>query len=179
MDVTTLTPDVQSQLPTVHVGLSRVGVTGVEKIVRLNHDGQEQLFWARLECFVDLGPKQKGAHMSRFEETVNDAIGEVVLGESVFRAEQLAVHIAELVRARQDALRAEVTIRARYPEARLLVGRWGEHDDEEGARDYLKAAGADDVAVSMLETRRQLLEATAGKDEGEPKRDEPVSAGHA
>jgi GTP cyclohydrolase I/GTP cyclohydrolase-4 len=54
--------------------------------------------------------------MSRFEEVVNDVIGEVVLGESGFKAEQLAQRIAELVRARQDAFRAEVTIAARYPE---------------------------------------------------------------
>ena len=54
--------------------------------------------------------------MSRFEEVVNDVIGEVVLGESGFKAEQLAQHIAERVRERQDALRAEVTIAARYPE---------------------------------------------------------------
>jgi GTP cyclohydrolase I/GTP cyclohydrolase-4 len=105
-------PDVQAQLPTVHVSLSRVGVTGVEKVIRI----RDQLFSARLECFVDLGPKQKGAHMSRFEETVNDAIGEAVLGEPSFRAEQLAARIAETVRDRQDALRAEVTVEARYPE---------------------------------------------------------------
>ena len=109
-------PDVQASAPTLHVSLSRVGVTGVEKVIRLSQGGTERLFSAELECFVDLGPNQKGAHMSRFEETVNDAIGEVVLGEASFRAEQLAVHIAELVRDRQDALRAEVTIRARYPE---------------------------------------------------------------
>jgi GTP cyclohydrolase-4 len=54
--------------------------------------------------------------MSRFEEVVNDVIGEVVLGESGFKAEQLAQRIAEQVRQRQDALRAEVTIAARYPE---------------------------------------------------------------
>jgi GTP cyclohydrolase-4 len=54
--------------------------------------------------------------MSRFEEVVNDVIGEVVLGESGFKAEQLAQHMATLVRERQDALRAEVTIAARYPE---------------------------------------------------------------
>ena len=54
--------------------------------------------------------------MSRFEEVVNDVIGEVVLGESGFKAEQLAQHMAEQVRERQDALRAEVTIAARYPE---------------------------------------------------------------
>jgi GTP cyclohydrolase IV len=96
----------------VPVGLSRVGVTGVEKVVRI----RDELFFARLECFVDLSRDQKGAHMSRFEEVINDAIGEVVLSESPFRAETLAQHIAELVRARQGAARAEVTIAARYPE---------------------------------------------------------------
>ena len=74
------------------------------------------LFFARFDCFVDLSAVQKGAHMSRFDEVVNEAIGEVVLSESPFRAETLAQHIAELVRARQNAERAEVTVAARYPE---------------------------------------------------------------
>src|ERR671927_362817 len=43
-------------------------------------------------------------------------IGEVILGETGFKAEELAQRIAERVRERQDALRAEVTIAARYPE---------------------------------------------------------------
>src|SRR5215212_4028749 len=116
MSTRTAVPDVQAAAPSVSLSLSRVGVTAVEKVIRLNHEGAEQLFMARLECVVDLGPQQKGAHMSRFEETVNDAIGEVVLGESGFKAEDLARRIAELVRERQDAARAEVTIAARYPE---------------------------------------------------------------
>jgi GTP cyclohydrolase I/GTP cyclohydrolase-4 len=108
--------DVQNRLPALQLSLSRVGVTGVEKVIRVRQNGTEQLFSAELECFVDLGPRQKGAHMSRFEEVVNDAIGEVILGESAFRAETLAQHIAEKVRDRQGAQTAEVTIRARYPE---------------------------------------------------------------
>ena len=93
-----------------------MGVTNVEKVVRIGANGAERLYWAKLDCFVDLGPRQKGAHMSRFEEVVNDAIGEVVLAEQVFRAETLAMHIAERVRDRQGARRAEVRIEARYPE---------------------------------------------------------------
>jgi GTP cyclohydrolase-4 len=104
--------DVQARAPAIGIGLSRVGVTGVEKVVRI----RDELFFARLECFVDLSGVQKGAHMSRFEEVVNEAIGEVVLTESPFRAETLARDIAELVRKRQGAARAEVTIAARYPE---------------------------------------------------------------
>jgi GTP cyclohydrolase IV len=108
--------DVQNRLPALQLSLSRVGVTSVEKVIRVRQNGVEQLFSAELECFVDLGPRQKGAHMSRFEEVVNDTIGEVILGESAFRAETLAQHIAEKVRERQEAHTAEVTIRARYPE---------------------------------------------------------------
>ena len=110
--------DVQSQAPAVNLSLTQVGVTNVEKVIRLHYAGTDHLFWARFECVVELGPDQKGAHMSRFEEVVNEAIGEVVLGESPFRAETLAEHIAQLVRERQDARRAEVTVRARFPEDR-------------------------------------------------------------
>jgi GTP cyclohydrolase IV len=109
--------DVQARRPSTHVSLSRVGVTGVEKIIRIRSNGDEQLFYAELECFVDLGPEQKGAHMSRFEEVVNEAIDEVVLREA-FKAETLAAHIAEHVRDRQQGARAEVTIAARYPETK-------------------------------------------------------------
>jgi GTP cyclohydrolase I/GTP cyclohydrolase-4 len=109
-------PDVQAAVPSVRLSLSSVGVTAVEKVIRIDVGGQDQLYSARLECVVDLGPRQKGAHMSRFEETVNETINEVVLGASSFKAEDLARRAAELVRERQDALRAEVTVAARYPE---------------------------------------------------------------
>ena len=107
--------DVQARRPSTQVSLSRVGVTDVEKVIRIRANGAEQLFYAELECFVDLGPQQKGAHMSRFEEVVNEAIDEVILSEA-FKAETLASHIAERVRDRQDGRRAEVTIAARFPE---------------------------------------------------------------
>ncbi len=108
--------DVQARTPTLALSLSRVGVTGVEKVIRLRQNDTEQLFWARFECVIELGPLQKGAHMSRFEEVINDAIGEVVLGDVSFKAETLAERIAQLVRTRQGARRAEVRVEARFPE---------------------------------------------------------------
>src|SRR5918995_5925823 len=90
-------PDVQAGLPATQVSLSRVGVTGVEKVIRVNADGEENLYHADFECFVDLNPRQAGVHMSRFEEIVAEAIDSVVLGEA-FRAEILASHISQRVR---------------------------------------------------------------------------------
>jgi GTP cyclohydrolase-4 len=109
------TPDVQSGTPDTQVSLSRVGVTGVEKVIRVKADGTENLYHADFECYVDLNPRQAGVHMSRFEEIVGEAIDEVVLGEA-FHAEVLAAHIAQRVRERQGGLRAEVSVTARYPE---------------------------------------------------------------
>jgi GTP cyclohydrolase IV len=115
---TTISPtaaDVQSAMPATRVSLSRVGVTGVEKVIRVQADGAENTYHADFACFVDLNPRQAGVHMSRFEEIVGEAIDEVVLGEA-FRAEVLAAHIAQRVRERQGGLRAEVSVTARYPE---------------------------------------------------------------
>src|SRR3954453_14479949 len=109
-------PDVQASAPAIRLSLSRVGVTNVEKVARIGPPGDEPLYHARLECFVELGPDHKGVHMSRFEEVVNDVIGKVVLGPGGFKAEQIAQRIAVEVRERQDARRAEVTIAARFPE---------------------------------------------------------------
>ena len=61
------TPDVQARAPATRISLSRVGVTGVEKILRISANGSEQLYHANLECYVDLNPQQMGVHMSRFQ----------------------------------------------------------------------------------------------------------------
>jgi GTP cyclohydrolase-4 len=111
-------PDVQARAPATRISLSRVGVTGVEKIVRISANGSNQLYHAELECYVDLNPEQMGVHMSRFPEVVNEAIDDVIISEA-FKAETLASHIAERVRRRQGGLRSEVTIKARYPERKV------------------------------------------------------------
>jgi GTP cyclohydrolase-4 len=116
-------PDVQASRPRTEVSLTRVGVRGIEKVIRvgghrLGDDGADapgKYFFAELECFVDLNPRQAGVHMSRFEEVVGEAIDSVVLRETL-RAEELAAHIASRIREQQEGLRAEVTVAARYPE---------------------------------------------------------------
>ncbi len=114
----TLVPDLQASTPEVRLGLSRVGVTSVQKAVRMQHAGQDALVSAEIDCFVDLEPAQKGVHMSRFPELFGEAIDELVIPEKLL-VEQLAEHIASHIVERQGAARAEVRIRARYPIERL------------------------------------------------------------
>jgi GTP cyclohydrolase-4 len=115
--------DLQASTPEVPIGLTRAGVTGVQKAIRIRHDGREKTFAAEISCTVDLDPAQKGVHMSRFPEIFGEAVDEVVIGEA-FLVETLAEHIASHIVRRQDALRAEVQIRAQYPiERRTPVSR--------------------------------------------------------
>ena len=108
------TVDLQASVPEVQLGLSRAGVTGVQKAVRMQHGGRDALVSAEIDCFVDLDPARKGVHMSRFPELFEEAIDELVIGEMLL-VERLAEHIARHIVERQDALRAEVKIAARYP----------------------------------------------------------------
>jgi GTP cyclohydrolase I/GTP cyclohydrolase-4 len=113
------TADLQASAPEIQLGLTRAGVTGVQKAIRIRHEGREKTFAAEISCTVDLDPGQKGVHMSRFSESFNaalfeEAIDTVVIGEA-FLVETLAEHIARHIVERQHALRAEVRIEAQYP----------------------------------------------------------------
>ena len=96
------------------LGLSRAGVTGVRKAIRISYAGSEKLIAAEIDCTVDLEPARKGVHMSRFPELFEEAIEPVVIGEALL-VENLAEHIAAHIVRRQRALQAEVRIVARYP----------------------------------------------------------------
>ena len=96
------------------LGLSRAGVTGVSKAVRIAGKESETVMAATIDCTVDLAADQKGVHMSRFPELFDEAIDSVVFEEALL-VEVLAEHIASRIVERQEALRAEVTIRALWP----------------------------------------------------------------
>jgi GTP cyclohydrolase I/GTP cyclohydrolase-4 len=109
-----LPDDLQASAPEVPIGLSRAGVTGVQKAVRIGRGAQEKLIAATIDCTVDLDPGQKGVHMSRFPELFEEAI-EGVVADEAFLIEDLAEHVAARIVERQHAVLAEVQIRARYP----------------------------------------------------------------
>jgi GTP cyclohydrolase-4 len=104
--------DVQEESPSARLRLDQTGVTGLHRIIRLA-DGRG-LFYATLDLFVELPPDQKGAHMSRFSDTVEAVLED--LGE--FEApmiETLAERIARSLTVGHRAERADVEIRAQFP----------------------------------------------------------------
>jgi GTP cyclohydrolase I/GTP cyclohydrolase-4 len=111
---TLLPPDVQGRTPTTRLGLSRAGVSRSTKALAVRLGDSWQSLRVRIECFVDLGAEQKGVHMSRFEEVVNEAIEAAAAGEPV-AIDILAERITREIVSRQGAGRGETTVRADYP----------------------------------------------------------------
>jgi GTP cyclohydrolase IV len=112
-----LAGDLQASAPEVPLALSRVGVQGLTKAIALRAGTGEKLIPADVDCTVDLDPAQKGVHMSRFPELFEEAIEELA-HEDAFRLEAFAERVARRIIGRQDALRAEVRVVARYPRER-------------------------------------------------------------
>jgi predicted PurR-regulated permease PerM len=49
-------------------------------------------------------------------------------------------------------------LRARFPECKILVGRWGLSEDWDKPQTLLREAGADEVGMTLAETHRQVMQ---------------------
>ena len=106
--------DVQSSRPQVAIGLSRVGVTNLERIIRLTEKGKDNLFYANVDLFVDLAPQQAGVHMSRFSDEL-EAVVDAMTVQAAPDIETFAELLARQTIESQGALRSEVRVTAKFP----------------------------------------------------------------
>ena len=95
-------PDVQASRPEVAVGLSQVGVTGVEKLVKLARaDKRPIVLMAEFEVFVDLPGGRKGIDMSRNMEVIDEILEETTENEA-YRVEDVCGETAERLLSKHD-----------------------------------------------------------------------------
>ncbi|WP_144904078.1 GTP cyclohydrolase MptA [Halobellus captivus] len=108
-------PDVQASEPDVTVGLSQVGVTGVDKLVKLARDGKRPLIlMAEFEVFVDLPSGRKGIDMSRNMQVIDETL-EAAVSEPAYRVEDMCGDVAErLLEKHEYTSTAEVRMTADF-----------------------------------------------------------------
>ncbi|MGR4065808.1 MAG: GTP cyclohydrolase MptA [Vulcanimicrobiaceae bacterium] len=107
--------DRQEEAPEIRLGLGRVGVSRVRRIVRLEIDGQVRVYNGEFTMVADLAPDKSGVHMSRFTEILEEATLEVLAREDAPpRIERLVEAIAQEIIAGQRAIRADVRLRADF-----------------------------------------------------------------
>ena len=109
-------PDVQSGPSPSNFKITRVGVTGVKKLVHIKRPDRKTAssLVVKMDLFVDLPASQKGSHMSRNLELVSDTI-DTNLQKPVSDLESFCANIAELLLKKHDyATFSEVKAEADY-----------------------------------------------------------------
>jgi len=98
--------DVQMKTPEVKIPLTRVGVTRVRKLLRIPREKGKRdiVLLANFDCFVDLPATQKGIHMSRNLEAINEII-EDISKMPVYRLEDLCADIVREILKRHGYAR--------------------------------------------------------------------------
>ena len=113
----TLKCDLQYGRGDVSYKLTRVGVKGVRKPVLIKRDGASPLnnvINCSVDIFVDLPASQKGSHMSRNVEVLNEVVEESVV-KPVSGLEDMAADMCNRLLVHHEyAQTADVTINAEY-----------------------------------------------------------------
>lgn len=109
-------PDIQACVPDYPINLTRVGVTGVKKLVKVERGNDERpiVLISNFEVFVDLPSDRKGANLSRNFEVIDDVLEEAI-NRPVYEIEELCGEIAKRLLSRHEyANRAEVKMKSEY-----------------------------------------------------------------
>lgn len=108
-------PDTQDSSPRVPISLSRVGVTGVKKLVSLKRENKRPIILIpTFDAFVDLPSNQKGIHMSRTPEAISEVMEEATTSEAI-EVESICAEVVNKMMAKHKyARRVEVNMTSDY-----------------------------------------------------------------
>ncbi|MDI9642403.1 MAG: GTP cyclohydrolase MptA [Archaeoglobaceae archaeon] len=108
-------PDIQFLRPQFPIELSRVGATGVKKLVQVLRRGKRPIILiSTFDIFVDLPSHLKGVSLSRNFEVIDEVLEELT-AEPIENIEELVIKIAEnLLRRHEYATKAEVSMTSEY-----------------------------------------------------------------
>lgn len=104
-------PDTQDDTPSIPIKLTRVGVTGVKKLLQLERANKRPIILLpTFDAFVDLPNDQKGVHMSRNPEAISEVL-ETVANGSTIDVESLCAEIVRCMMIKHEyAKRVEISM---------------------------------------------------------------------
>ena len=108
-------PDTQDDTPSIPIKLTRVGVTGVKKLLQLERINKRPIILLpTFDAFVDLPNDQKGVHMSRNPEAISEVL-ESVANDSTVDVESVCAKIVEKMMTKHEyAKRVEISMTADF-----------------------------------------------------------------
>lgn len=104
-------PDTQDDTPNIPIKLTRVGVTGVKKLLQLKRTNKRPIILLpTFDAFVDLPSNQKGVHMSRNPEAISEVLETVSEDSSVDVESLCAKIVGKMMSKHEYAKRVEISM---------------------------------------------------------------------
>ncbi|MCC9262024.1 MAG: GTP cyclohydrolase MptA [Methanobrevibacter woesei] len=156
-------PDTQDDSPNIPISLTRVGVTGVKKLLQLERkDKRPIILVPTFDAFVDLPNDQKGVHMSRSPEAISEVMEDVANDKSVEVEIICAEIVNKMMKKHEYAKRVEVSMVTDYmfvkespvtknktqEMAKLIAKAVGVRDDNEDIK-IRKSIGAEVTGMTV------------------------------
>ena len=156
-------PDTQDDTPNVPIKLTRVGVTGVKKLLQLERINKRPIILLpTFDAFVDLPNDQKGVHMSRNPEAISEVL-ETVAEDSTVDIESLCAKIVDKMMTKHEyARRVEISMTTDFmfmkespvtknktqEMAKLIAKAVGIREDD-GTVEIRKSIGAEVIGMTV------------------------------
>lgn len=166
-------PDVQLFKPEVPIGLSRVGATGIKKLVEVKREGKRPIILiSSFDVFVDLPAHLKGVNLSRNFEVIDEVI-EALTAKPIENIEDLVVEIANYLLERHEyatkaeaKMAAELIMRKRTPRTKQrtqeVVKIFGEASlSRDGKK--LVFVGVEVTGITVCPCAQELVRANSAK----------------
>ncbi|MDO5852167.1 MAG: GTP cyclohydrolase MptA [Methanobacteriaceae archaeon] len=108
-------PDTQEKPPETRVSLTRVGVTGVKKLIKIQRKNKRPIILLpEFNVYVNLPDYQKGAHMSRNPEAINEIIEDTITQPETQLESLCAKLVKHLLEKHEYAITAETEAKSEY-----------------------------------------------------------------
>ena len=156
-------PDTQDDAPSIPIKLTRVGVTGVKKLLQLERINKRPIILLpTFDAFVDLPNDQKGVHMSRNPEAISEVL-ETVAEDSTVDIESLCAKIVDKMMTKHEyARRVEISMTTDFmfmkespvtknktqEMAKLIAKAVGIREDD-GTVEIRKSIGAEVIGMTV------------------------------
>lgn len=165
-------PDTQDKQPKAPISLTRVGVTGVKKLLKIKRDNKRPIILLpTFDAFVDLPSTQKGVHMSRNPEAISEIIYESTNKMEIHIENICANLVKRLLEKHEYAVRAETEAKSEYiinkyspvthkktQETTNIIARAIAIKDDEGNISVRKMIGAQVVGMTVCPCAQESVE---------------------
>ena len=156
-------PDTQDDTPQIPIKLTRVGVTGVKKLLQLERTNKRPIILLpTFDAFVDLPGDQKGVHMSRNQEAISEVLESAAKDPTVDIESLCAKIVDKMMTKHEYAKRVEISMTTDFmfmkespvtknktQEMSKLIAKAVGFRDEDGNVNITKSVGAEVIGMTV------------------------------